>query len=149
MRGGALTLAGMLLLWAAPADAQRLQAEVRADAIGPSPFAPHVGAGVIVPLGYYARVGIATGYGVRPAGGTRRGEWRGDLLARVTLDPFRQHAVGVSFGGGLTLRHRPYLLAVADIEGPEVGGWLPAVQVGIGGGLRGGVALRRAMSGRR
>jgi hypothetical protein len=38
---------------------------------------------------------------------------------------------------------------VLGIEGPASGAVVPAVEVGFGGGLRVGVAIRRAMAGRR
>lgn len=148
---GALTRGAALLLLALPAalGAQRLQPEVRVDAIGPRPYALHAGAGVVVPLGTYVRVSAGAGWGIRLAGGAARREWRGDLLARVTLDPFRRQRWALSVGGGITVRHRAWLAAVVDLEGPALGAVVPAVQIGLGGGLRAGVVLRRAMEGRR
>lgn len=131
-----------------PAVAAGQQPELRLDAIGPAPYAVHAGAGLTAALGYYARVTALGAYGVRPTSPARR-EWRADLIARVTLDPFRQQRVGLSFGGGLTVRDHAYLLAVAELEGPARAGWLAALQLGAGGGLRAGLVLRRAVTGRR
>ena len=67
----------------------------------------------------------------------------------MTLDPFRQDAWGLSFGGGLSVRERAYLAVIAEVEGREVAGWLPALQLGVAGGFRAGVVVRRAVPGRR
>jgi hypothetical protein len=141
----------VLLLLACPAAlfAQRFQPEARVDVIGPSPYALHGGVGVGARLGTYVRVSAGGAYGVRPVGAGARSEWRGDLLARALLDPFRQQRWGLSVGGGVTVRHRAYLAAIVDLEGPPTGGILPALQVGVGGGLRAGIIVRRAMQGRR
>lgn len=129
--------------------AQRFQPEARVDMIGPRPYALHGGIGVGTRLGTYVRVSAGGAYGMRPVGSGARSEWRGDLLARATLDPFRQQRWGLSVGGGITVRRRAYLAAIVDVEGPARGGVLPALQVGVGGGLRAGVVLRRAIRGRR
>ena len=138
-----------MLLVPALASAQRVQPEARVDLIGPSPYAVHAGLGVGRPVGTYVRVSASGAYGMRPIDGDHRPEWRGDLLARFTLDPFRQQRWALSVGGGITIRHRAFLVALADLEGSAVGGVVPAVQVGLGGGLRAGLVLRRAMRGRR
>lgn len=139
----------LLSLLPSVAAAQRLQPEARVDVIGPSPYAVHGGVGVVTPLGTYVRVSLDGAYGARPVNGSTRAEWRGDLLVRATLDPFRQQRLGLSIGGGITVRRHAYLAAVMDFEGPESHGLLPALQVGVGGGLRAGVVLRRAVPGRR
>ena len=133
------------LAWPAVSVAQRVQPELRVDAIGPAPHAVHAGAGLTVALGHYARISAVGGIGVRH--GDIAG--RGDLIARVLLDPFRQRRFGFSLGGGLSVRERPWLLAVVELEGPERFGWMPAVQGGLGGGPRVGLVFRRARPGRR
>jgi hypothetical protein len=139
----------LCLVHVASAAAQRAQPELRVDAIGPSPYAVQAGAGIIWPLGTYIRASVGAGFGARTSNGATTSEWRGDLLARATLDPFRQQRWALSVGGGLTLRRRLGLALVVDLEGPEGAGWVPALQVGVGGGARAGLALRRAMKGRR
>ncbi len=56
---------------------------------------------------------------------------------------------GISLGGGISVpfvqgdtRVRPYLTAVADLEGHKHGPVTPALQIGLGGGARLGVVLR-------
>jgi len=86
----------------------------------------------------------------------RRLDGRLDVLARFLLDPFRQTRYGLSLGGGMSLRAeqgdrvRPVLLVAVDLEGRRsMRGLVPAVQVGLGGGTRIGVVLRRGAQGAR
>jgi len=149
------------MLWGARGEAQqanepRAAPEVRADVIAGSRPAVQVGVGVQIPAGYYVRVGLDAAVGVRtdapPAGGSSgRVGGRLDLLTRFLLDPFRQSTYGLSVGGGLSLRAepndrvRPLLLVAADVEGRRrANGIVPALQVGLGGGVRVGIVLRRS-----
>ncbi len=103
--------------------------------------------------------------GVIGAGGTswRDGQSaaasaRADVIGRFALDPFRERRWGLSAGGGLSVRYdqasvdrrqrwRALVAIVLDLEGPRAGSIAPALQLGLGGGLRGGVILRGAQSG--
>jgi hypothetical protein len=150
--------AGILLaVSAAPARAQvpspTVQPELRLDVIAGHEPAVQAGAGVQVPMGYYVRVGIVGAVGV-PTGADapspRRADARADLLVRFLLDPFRQSRYGLSIGGGLSARAepgdrvRPLLLVAMDLEGRRSShGLVPALQLGLGGGVRVGVILRR------
>jgi hypothetical protein len=132
----------------------RAQPELRADLIAGRQPAAQVGAGVQLPLGYYVRIGLVGAAGVRLDDVSPRADARIDLLARFLLDPFRQSRYGLSVGGGLGLRAepgdrvRPVLLVAADLEGRRSArGITPALQVGLGGGVRLGVVLRRQASG--
>lgn len=111
----------------------------------------HLGGGVNVPLGWYARLGVfgGAGFGARDVvNGTESGvSGHLETSVRLTLDPFRQHRWGVSAGGGLLLRAdaarlRPDLTILVDVEPPAKGAWQPAIHAGIGGGLRLGLSLR-------
>ena len=130
-----------------------VQPELRADVIAGHQPAVQLGAGLQVPMGYYVRIGVDGAVGV-PVGGhaptPRAAEGRADLLERFLLDPFRQSAYGLSLGGGLSARAepgdrvRPRLLVAMDVEGHRSShGLVPALQVGLGGGVRVGVVLRR------
>lgn len=141
-------IAGGLAVWAARVEAQSVQPEVRVDVLGPPPASVQPGLGLNVPLGTYVRLGAAAGHHV----GARRGgnPVRADVIARVTLDPFRQQRFALSVGGGVSYRGSDvYLAALLDVEGPQVGPVLPALQVGASGGLRAGLVLRRAIPGHR
>ena len=139
-------------------DRARAQPELRLDVIdvrSPQSGTVHVGAGVALPLGYYARLGIIGAGGVTGRGDGVTGSARADVLMRFLVDPFRETRYGVSVGGGLSVRYAPgdgwreYLALVVDVERPPVRALVPAVQFGLGGGIRIGIGLRRAQQGRR
>jgi hypothetical protein len=117
--------------------------------MGPEPYSVQPGVGGVVALGYYARFSADVGYAMRSDAKLIGDRWRADLLGRFTLDPFRQQRWGLSIGGGLSFRRQTYLAAVVDLEGPEWAGLLPALQVGVSGGWRAGLVLRRAIKGKR
>jgi hypothetical protein len=131
--------------------------ELRVDLIAGHDPAIQLGGGVQIPAGYYARIGIDAAVGAPISQRAGSGlDGRLDLLARFLLDPFRQTAYGLSLGGGASLRAepgdhvRPLLLVALDVEGRRsTRGFAPALQVGLGGGLRVGVVLRRAAVGAR
>jgi hypothetical protein len=144
-------LAGAVALCVAGSlQAQMLQPELRVDVIGPRPYTVQPGVGLIAALGYYLRVSAAAGYALPLDSRPTHERWRGDVLVRATLDPFRQQRWALSLGGGVSVRRSStYLAVIADLEGPEVRGLLPAIQTGFGGGFRAGLMLRRAVRGRR
>lgn len=148
----------LALVLALPARGQStaegsVRGEVRVDAIAErSTTAVQGGAGVQLPAGYYARVGVVAALGTDASaskGAARHLDGRVDVVGRFLLDPFRQSRWGLSVGAGVSVRSeygkplRPLLLTVADLEGPRsAGGVSPAFQVGLGGGVRVGMALR-------
>ena len=143
------------------ADAQLLQqpvqSEVRVDGLVATNSGLHMGLGVSIPAGIYVRTGLIGAVG----GGSHGLESRLDLLGRFSLDPFRQNRWGPYGGAGISGRFRPtaaggsraYLLVYLGLEGPlGVGdrtGWVPAFELGLGGGTRVGIILRRGVGGRR
>ena len=155
-RAGAALLASFALSAAAsaPASAQRpsipIVPELRVDVIGVNPTSVQGAVGVEIPAGYYVRVGLIAGAGgTIDADGVARAAGRVDLLARFLLDPFRQSRWGFSAGGGVSLladpgtNVRPELLVAIDLEGRRSrSGFTPSLQVGLGGGVRGGIGLR-------
>ncbi len=151
---GALVLLPMLAMAAhAQLPTPSVHPEARLDVIAGHQPAVQLGAGLQVPMGYYVRVGLDGAVGlatVTVPSSTSRADARADLLVRFLLDPFRQSAYGLSVGGGVSARAepgdhvRPRLLVAADLEGRRSAhGWVPALQVGLGGGVRLGVMLRR------
>ncbi|MDB4915272.1 MAG: hypothetical protein JWM95_2916 [Gemmatimonadetes bacterium] len=124
--------------------------ELRADIIASSGrTAYQAGGGVQLPAGYYARVGVIGAVGSNYSGGVFEKSARVDVVGRFLFDPFRQQRWGISAGAGVSLqardgdRIRPLLLAVIDVEGPQASSRMsPAFQVGLGGGVRVGAALR-------
>jgi hypothetical protein len=137
---------------------QNLQSEFRLDAIFARSSAVEAAYGFTVPAGIYVRTGLVAGIGA----GRHGLEGRSDLIARFSFDPFRQSRWAPYAGAGLSGRYRSeldggskkaYLLVFLGVEGPlplgERTGWVPAVEVGLGGGTRVGVILRRGINARR
>jgi hypothetical protein len=136
---------------------QGFQSEARLDGIFARTGSVQAGVGVTIPAGIYLRTGLVAGIGAGNGGL----EGRSDLVARFSLDPFRQSDWAPYAGAGLSGRYRSaevggsraYLLVFLGIEGPlrnrASPGWVPALEVGLGGGGRVGVVLRRGIPGRR
>lgn len=154
-RARATTVAALVLLAAAsPARAQQPRTpvvpELRLDVIGGRPTSVQGALGVEIPAGSYVRIGLLAGAGPTiERDATTRAAGRADVLARFLIDPFRQSPWGFSAGAGVSLRAdpgervRPRVLVALDLEGRRSrGGVSPAVQIGLGGGVRGGVGLR-------
>lgn len=148
----ALTLTGARLpaqIWAGsqPRDTTYLRPELRVDYIGAREHALHVGAGLSLPAGRYARLGFAAGAGPGWGDGSYPSA-RIDGVVRFLVDPFRRSRLGFSAGGGLSARYDEHLRGVAllfaEVEGPGARGWIPFGGVGLGGGVRLSAGLRRA-----
>jgi len=156
-------LASLIVGFAVPAvvgaqlPQQSLQTEGRLDGIFARTAGVEAGLGVTVPAGIYVRSGLVTGLGA----GRHGVEGRTDFVSRFSLDPFRQSRWAPYAGGGISGRYRSnldggsraYLLIFLGVEGPlplgEVSGWVPAFELGLGGGARVGVLLRRGINARR
>jgi hypothetical protein len=136
---------------------QDFQSEFRLDAIFARSSGVEAAYGFSVPAGIYVRPGLVAGIGA----GRHGVEGRSDLIARFSFDPFRQSRWAPYAGGGLSGRYRSeldggskaYLLVFLGVEGPlalgELKGWVPALEVGLGGGGRVGFILRRGVNARR
>jgi len=136
---------------------QSVQPEVRIDVIASRWTAAQAALGVSVPTGLYVRSGVAAGIG----GGGRGFESRVDAFSRFSPDPFRESRWAPYAGAGIsgrlvrndTPRAHAYLLVFLGVEGPLPGtaasGWVPAFELGVGGGVRAAVLLRRGVSRRR
>lgn len=138
----------LLRAQAPPPDAPP-RPEFRADLLGPAPFSPQLGLGVNIDAGYYSRIEVVGAAGTLRRGDVLTGTGRVDAILRLMLDPFAESRWGVSLGGGASARYepgdrvRPYLVALLDLEGPPVGRYRVAWQLGVGGGVRAGIAVRR------
>jgi hypothetical protein len=149
------------ILGPAPAFAQiptqAFQSEVRVDGLVARSSAVEAAYGFSIPAGIYLRPGLVGGVGV----GRHGLESRADLISRFSLDPFRQSRWSPYLGAGLSGRFRPiadggakaFLLIFLGIEGPlpsgRAAGWVPAVELGLGGGARVALILRQGINGRR
>ena len=141
---------------AAPVAAQtrrdgKVDAEGRIDGIIARISALHAGAGFTVPLGTYLRAGVAGAVGFSRDGLSGRT----DGFARFHFDPFRQSRWAPYGGGGISGRFdrgekpRAYLLLLLGLDGPVYSGATPSLELGLGGGARIGVIVRRAAAERR
>jgi hypothetical protein len=172
VRRGAAARAALvaMLLPSLPLGAQRAPArpaavvpELRVDGAFGREDAVTASAGVFVDAGLYTRLGLLAGGGLARIPGIAADDGdqgvapvaRIEALARFHLDPLRQSRRGVYAGGGIGLALRETqapryaLVALLGVEGAPRGGMAPAVEVGLGGGVRVAVALRRARTARR
>jgi hypothetical protein len=155
-----LTLALTLVVPAAAlsqSPQQPLQVEGRVDAIVARTTGVEAGLGLSVPSGIYMRTGLVAGIGA----GRHGVEGRTDLISRFSLDPFRQSRWAPYAGAGVSGRYRAkldggshaYLMIFLGVEGPlalgATTGIVPAFEVGLGGGARFAVILRRGINARR
>jgi hypothetical protein len=136
---------------------QALQVEGRVDAIVARAAGVEAGLGLSVPSGIYMRTGLVAGIGA----GRHGVEGRTDLISRFSLDPFRQSRWAPYAGAGVSGRYRTkldggshaYLMIFLGVEGPlplgATSGIVPAFELGLGGGARFGVILRRGVNARR
>jgi hypothetical protein len=157
-----------LLALSARASAQsgpplpRLMNEGRVDARISRSNSVELGWSLIIPASVYVRTALtaAGGYVRRDQRWMR--ESRYEATARFLLDPFRQARYGLSLGGGVGMtnsdglftapnvvgqqsqRWRPFLAAFADVELRRSAGLTPAIQVGVGSGVRVGLVIRSA-----
>ncbi|HMH25688.1 MAG TPA: hypothetical protein VK542_03780 [Gemmatimonadaceae bacterium] len=136
---------------------QALQVEGRVDAIVARTTGVEAGLGLSVPSGIYMRTGLVAGIGA-----DRHGvEGRTDLISRFSLDPFRQSRWAPYAGAGVSGRFRTrldggshaYLMIFLGVEGPlalgATSGIVPAFELGLGGGARFAVIVRRGINARR
>jgi hypothetical protein len=136
---------------------QALQLEGRVDAIVARTTGVEAALGLSVPSGIYMRTGLVAGIGA----GRHGAEGRTDLISRFSLDPFRQSRWAPYAGAGVSGRYRTrldggshaYLMILLGVEGPlapgATSGIVPAFELGLGGGARFAVILRRGINARR
>jgi hypothetical protein len=112
----------------------------------------YAGAGLLFPAGTYVRSGLVAAAGVAE----RSASFRLDQINIFHLDPFRESRWAPYGGGGLSLRHdvKPdrtsvHILAVIGLEGPRHNGTTTAFELGLGGGVRASIILRKAQAGSR
>lgn len=147
-----------LVAAAAPLHAQPdafrppVQFEMRADLLAGPQAGAQLGVGANVAAGSYVRIGMDAAGGASSRDGTAFASGRVDVVARYLLDPFREFRWAPYIGGGFTAQwdrrpaRRGDLLVLVGVEGPARAGWLTSVELGLGGGARLGVVLRRARS---
>ena len=128
--------------------------EARLDVLAGRATSWHAGGGVTWGLGRYVRLGAVAGGGVThglPAGAERdpAPSARLELVARFVVDPspgLGWRWYGGAGGGALVARGQRGLARVHLVLGadaPAVGRLRPGVELGVGGGVRVGLVLRR------
>lgn len=147
-----------LVLCASSLPAQTRQGplpEARLDVIEADATAIHAGVGLGFPIGVYVRPAILLAAGPATNGDVWRTSVRMDAVARFLLDPLRESSLGLYGAGGVSALHDPWghwrgvITLALGLELPARAGGVWAVEVGLGGGVRLGVALRRLRPGRR
>lgn len=124
--------------------------EGRLEATGAEAPGAHVGIGVGVRAGWYGRPSVQFAAGaLRGDDNVWIGSQRADLVLRFLLDPFGERPRGWYGGAGVSVqqaagRGRGSLLLLGGLEGQVRRGVRPAIEVGIGGGVRLGFVLRGA-----
>jgi hypothetical protein len=121
-----------------------------------------LGWSLIIPTTSYLRTHLTAAGGLVRRDERWMRESRYEASTRFLLDPFRQSRYGLSFGAGLGLTNsdglfgdvnilgvapqkwRPFLLAYTDVELRRTTGLTPAIQVGVGSGVRVGFLIRSA-----
>jgi hypothetical protein len=140
-------------LLASRIDAQaagRVHPEPRVDLIVSRITSMHAGASVSLPAGTYSRLTLAGGVGPAWSGESTGKGGRADAVLRFHLDPFREQSLGWYGWGGLGLLYdefrgwRQIIVVGTGVELTRFSSrrvW--ALEIGVGGGLRVGLALRR------
>ncbi len=142
--------AAALAQQAARPAVDRWRPAFRVDALIDRDPGAQVAVGVATPVDYNVRFAVDAGVGVVHRFDAMEAAGRLDLTVRWLSDPFRQSRWAISAGGGIGERfeaHRgPRTVAIVTVgvEGPSDGVWVPGVELGLGGGVRAGVTLRRA-----
>lgn len=133
----------------APARAPR-RLELRADHTAARVRRLEGSAGIVLPAGTYVRIALTGGAGGGEEHGSRFTAYRADAAVRFQLDPFHQARAGVYGGAGVAWlggRGRAgtaRLTLGAGLELPEWGPLAPALELGVGGGVRIAIAIRSA-----
>jgi hypothetical protein len=131
------------------------QRELRGDAIAARTFTSHIAGALSTPLGTYVRGSLALGGGSTWHDRASSFSARLDATGRFMLDPFRQHRWAPYGLAGASVRYdefddwQPMLMIGVGVEGPAKRGIVPAFELGLGGGVRIGIALRQAIVERR
>jgi hypothetical protein len=132
-----------------------VQPELRADLLAARSSAVQLAVGAVAPAGEYLRLGGDLGAGVAGGTGGPFFSTRADFYGRFHLDPRAESrwvpylVAGGSFRADQRARGRLYALAAIGVEGPAHHAVVPAFELGLGGGVRAGIVLRRGLANRR
>jgi hypothetical protein len=156
-----ICVTGLVAAFLVPREAPAQQAgtlvqpELRADLLAARSSAGQLAAGAVAPAGEYLRLGGDLGAGVAGGRGGPYFSTRADVYGRFQLDPRGESGwapylvAGGSFRADQGARGRLYALGAVGIEGPISHPVVPAFELGLGGGVRAGIVLRRGLANRR
>lgn len=135
----------------AVAAQQRWAPEARVDVIDARTTAVHAALGMNAIGGTYLRIGVLAGGGARRVNDEWIASGRAEIIARFHVDPFAESKWGAYVGGGAAYyvddgaRGRARAVVVIGVEARRrPGQWMPGIELGLGGGARVGITLRRA-----
>lgn len=120
--------------------------EGRIDLIAGKETMVQGGGGIAWKLNNYVQIGGAAGIGPGSEGLSARI----DGFGRFMFDPTGTAVWGPYAGGGISFLNKgesdtdPFLLAFVGVEHRGSGRWNPALELGLGGGVRFGIVLRAA-----
>lgn len=132
-----------------------VQPEMRTDLLAARTSAVQLAAGAVTPAGEYLRLGGDLGAGVAGGTGGPFFSTRADFYGRFHLDPRGESrwapylVAGGTFRADQRARGRLYALGAVGVEGPVSHPVVPAFELGLGGGVRAGIVLRRGLANRR
>ena len=137
-------------------SAARYRPEARLDAFIARDEALHAGVGIAVDAGTYVRLAGIVGAGVARRDDATAASGRVEILGRFVLDPFRQARWGVYAATGVVGQYddggagaHGHITLLLGAELPTARTTVTAVELGIGGGVRVGLSMRRGRRGRR
>ena len=140
---------------APPGAPSRYRMEGRLDGFAGAVDVVHAGLGVAAELGTYFRLAGMFGAGVAGVADETVASGRAEIVGRFVLDPLRQARWGLYGSTGLVARHedgpgtRAFVTIVVGVELPTSSRTVPAVELGMGGGVRVALVVRRGRPGRR
>ena len=133
----------------------RYRFEGRVDGFSGTVDVVHGGIGVAAELGTYFRLAGIIGGGAAEVADERVATARAEIVGRFVLDPLRQARWGLYGATGVIARYeegpgtRGFVTLLVGLELPAAGRTIPAVELGMGGGARLALILRRGRPGRR